>query len=96
MKTTVRGNSWERLEARVRPQDKTLLVQAARLEGRSITDFVVSNALQDARRVIRENERILLNAQDQKNFVESLLNPPEPNAALRTAYRNHKKTFKPT
>ena len=94
MKTAVRGNVWERLEARIRPQEKTLLVQAARLEGRSITDFVVSNALQDARRVIRENKMILLNARDQKIFVEALLNPPEPNAALRAAYQEYKKAFK--
>lgn len=95
MKTAVRVNVWERLEARIRSQEKTLLVQAARLEGRSITDFVVSSALQDARRVIRENELILLNARDQKIFVEALLHPPEPNAALRAAYQEYKKAFKP-
>lgn len=94
MKTAVCGNVWERLEARIRPREKTLLVQAARLEGRSITDFVVSTALQDARRVIRENKLILLNARDQKIFVEAILNPPEPNAALRTAYQEYKKAFK--
>ena len=95
MKTAVRVNVWERLEARIRSQEKTLLVQAARLEGRSITDFVVSSALQDARRVIRENELILLNARDQKIFVEALLHPPEPNAALRAAYQEYKKASSP-
>ena len=34
----------ERLEARVSPEQKALIERAARLEGRSVTDFLVRSA----------------------------------------------------
>ncbi len=94
MKTKTRTDSWERLEARVSSPQKSLLVSASRLEGRSITDFVVSCAVENARRVIREHERVLLNERDQKTFVDALLHPPAPNKFLRAAYKRYLKTFR--
>ena len=77
----------ERLEARVNAETKALCQEAANLEGRSLTDFIVASAVESARRVIRERELINLSRHDRKAFVASLLNPPPPNRRLRDAAR---------
>lgn len=74
-------------------REKSLLVRAADLEGRSITDFVVSSALEDAKRVIREHALIVLNERDQRTFVNALLRPPAPHERLRAAYQKYVKDF---
>ncbi len=80
----------ERLEARITPAQKELLQHAAELEGRSVTDFVVSSAQEKAKRVIHEHEIFLLSARDREVFVNALLSPPAPNEKLRRAVRRYK------
>jgi len=80
----------ERLEARITPAQKEILQHAAELEGRSLTDFVVSSAQAAARRIIHEHEILLLSAKDREVFVNALLNPPAPNDKLRRAARRYK------
>jgi uncharacterized protein (DUF1778 family) len=78
-----------RLEARLPASVYALLKRAAELQGRSLTDFVVS-AAQDAARLAIEQEEILrLSADDQRCFAEALLDPPVPNEALKRARRLH-------
>ncbi len=38
----------ERIEARLNPEQKALFVQAAALEGKSLSDFLISNAYEAA------------------------------------------------
>ncbi len=79
----------ERLEARVDPEVKELLVQAARLKGRSLTDFVVESACRAAEEAIRVHAVIALTLRDTQVLNETLANPPAPNARLREAFRLH-------
>ena len=79
----------ERLETRITREQKRLIEHAARLEGRSITDFVLSSTQAAARQVIQEHEILKLNAGDREVFLNALLNPPEPNAKLREAVRRN-------
>lgn len=74
-----RGKS-ERLEARITRQQKELLQRAADLEGRTLTDFVISSASEKALRTITDHTIIKLSQEDTFAFVEALLHPPEPNA----------------
>lgn len=74
-----------RLEARVSAAQKSLLQQAAALSGRTLSEFVVASAQDAARRVIAEHESIRLSREEQLAFVQTLLNPPEPNARLKRA-----------
>ena len=83
----------ERIEARVNAETKALSQEAANLEGRSLTDFIVASALESARRVIRERELIDLSRRDRKAFVASLLNPPSPNRRLRDAARHYEQVM---
>lgn len=78
-----------RLEARLSASVYALLKRAADLKGCSITDFVVSAAQAAAQRVIEDDEIIRRSADDQARFAQALLDPPEPNAALKRAMRRH-------
>ncbi len=80
----------ERLEARVTAQQKALFQQAADIEGRTLTDFMLDNLQKAARQVIKEYNIIELSASDSKIFVETLLNPPAPGRALIKAARRYK------
>lgn len=85
----------ERLEARLPADAKAIIQRAADLSGRSVSDFVVSSALEAAKETIREHEVIVLSARDSITFVEALLNPKGPNEALRKAFRHHRELFGP-
>lgn len=84
----------ERLEARTTLQVKTLIQQAARLEGRSISDFVVDHAQEAALGVIERHKNISLSVSDSVRFVEALMNPPSPNERLQRAAERHKELIK--
>jgi len=92
-KIAARATRKERLEARVSPETKALCQEAATLEGRSLTDFVVSSAVESAKRIIRERELMGLSARDRRVFVDSLLNPPPPNRRLQAAARRYKQVL---
>ena len=79
----------ERLEARVSPDTKTLFQEAARLQGRSVTDFVTQSAIEAAQRILRENEFVELSRRDRIKFIEALLNPAAPSVRLRKALERH-------
>ena len=82
-----------RLEARLPAEVHTLLKRAAALEGRTLTDFVVSAARDDARRTIEENEILRLTLEDQRRIADSIIDPPEPTPALRRAFKRHRALF---
>lgn len=75
----------EHLEARVNSDVKVRLQWAADLQGRSLSEFVIASAQQEAERVIHEHEVMTLSAEDSRAVVEALLRPPAPNETLRAA-----------
>ncbi len=79
----------ERLAARLTSRQKELLQRAADLTGRSLTDFIVSSALERAETTIRSYEVLELSERDAKAFFEALDNPPKLNAKLSEAMRRH-------
>ena len=83
----------ERLEARISPENKELFQRAADIQGRTLTDFVVSSLISAANQIIQENEIMVLSRKDQEIFVEALLNPPEPSEKLRLAAQRYKKNM---
>ena len=74
----------ERLEARVAPEQKTFFQRAANLRGVTLKEFMIASMREAAVRTIEENE-LVLSANEQKTFVDMLMNPPKPNDALRAA-----------
>jgi uncharacterized protein (DUF1778 family) len=80
----------ERLDLRIDSDRKELLRRAAALRRQSLTDFVISSAEKGAAITLREQQTMTLSAGDSVAFVESLLNPPEPNDALRAAAQRYR------
>ncbi len=82
-----------RLEARLPNEVHALLKRAAEIEGRSLTDFVVSAARAAACRTIEETEIIRLSVEDQRQIAKALLNPPKPTPSLKRAFRRRRELF---
>jgi uncharacterized protein (DUF1778 family) len=82
-------NRDKRLEARVTPGQKKLIERAAQVQGRTVTDFVITSLQDAARKAIEENTVWKLSQDQQKIFVEALMDPPPPNRKLRAAFRRH-------
>jgi uncharacterized protein (DUF1778 family) len=80
----------ERLEVRTTSAQKRLIERAAELRGTSVTDFVVSNMQVAAAETVKEFESLFLRDEAREIFVKALLNPPEPNKALKAATARHK------
>ena len=74
-----------RIEARIAPEALAIVKRAAEMQGRSVSDFVVAAAQEAAHRAIEETQIIRLSVEDQRAFVEAILNPPEPTPALKRA-----------
>lgn len=89
--TTVTHEKTVRLEARISPETKALLQKAADLQGRTLTDFVLSTVQAEALRVIEQHQTLKLSLEDSQAFIDALLNPPSPNEALKTASVRHTK-----
>ncbi len=81
----------ERIEARTTPDTLAIVRRAAEIQGRSISEFVVSAAEQAARRTIEDEQIIRLSAAEQVRFVEALLNPPAPAPAMLRALEHHRR-----
>lgn len=77
-----------RLEARISEKQKQTLQEAATVSGQSLTDFLISSALENARNII-EQERVLeLTTRDCEKFVSALLQDEEPSEKLKQAVRH--------
>ncbi len=82
-RTVVEDNS--RMSLRIRPDEKALLMRAVAYEHTNLTDFVLRNALEAAKAVIAQAERVLLSERDSLRALNALENPPHPNAKLLAA-----------
>jgi uncharacterized protein (DUF1778 family) len=80
----------ERLEARVTAEQKSLIERAAALQGRTVTDFVLTSVQDAARRAIEEHNQLSLSVRDSEAFVDALLNPKPVNDRLRDTVRRYR------
>ena len=80
-----------RLEARISTDLHAMLKRAAEIQGRTMTDFVVSAVQDAAQHAIEQAEVIRLSLSDQACFVEALLSPPKPSPALKRAVARRRK-----
>ena len=79
-----------RIEMRCEEGEKELLSRAAALKGMRTTAFIRELALEQAREVIEQAERIDLTERSFRKVLDLLDNPPAPNAALLKAARAHR------
>jgi uncharacterized protein (DUF1778 family) len=88
--TTTRQRD-RRLEARITPDQKELIERAARVQGRTVTDFVVSALQEAAKQAIADHTVWKLTEEQQEAFIGALMDPPAPSRKLREAYKRFRK-----
>jgi uncharacterized protein (DUF1778 family) len=81
----------ERIEARTTPDTLAIVRRAAEIQGRSVSEFVISAAEQAARKALEEERLIRLSAAEQTRFVDALLNPKAPAPAMQRAFDHHRR-----
>ncbi len=74
---------------RITPKRKKLLKQAADLRGRSLTDPMIESAEKEAEIAVEEGVVIRFTAEQHDQLIDALLNPPEPNNALKEAAQRY-------
>ena len=83
----------ERIELRVKPQDKRLLEKAAQSQGLSLSSYLVSRSLVAAQEDAAPYRTYSITGTDCKRFLETLENPPKPNPKLKAAMKRFKKVM---
>ncbi|MDJ0808171.1 MAG: DUF1778 domain-containing protein [Gammaproteobacteria bacterium] len=81
----------ERMHIRLDALSKLKLERAAAYAHKSLSEFVLGQALNAADEVIHEHETLTLNEADWEIFLDALENPPKPSAKLKQAFVEHKK-----
>lgn len=80
----------DRMHLRLDAKTKRKLERAAAYEESTVSDFVLTNAVAAAERVIESHEKVTLSATDWDVFFDALINPPEPNEKLKQAARRYR------
>ena len=83
-----------RIEARLAPDVLASVKRAAEIQGRSVSDFVVSAARDAANKTIEQTEIIRLSVAGQRAFAQAIINPPAPSAGLKRAFASHRRLIR--
>ena len=79
----------ERINLRLSEAAKRCIERAASVEGKTVSAFIVSSALETAERTIDRHETVALAREDAMRFFDALADPPPPNDRLRAALKEH-------
>ena len=79
----------ERINLRLSDTAKRQIEHAASVEGKTVSAFIVSCALESAERTIRKQETLALAREDAMRFFDALVDPPPPNDRLSAALEEH-------
>lgn len=83
-----------RFDSRLPKEQKEFFEYAASLGGfRTLTEFVISAAQKQAKKIVEEHNKILASKRDQEIFFKALMNPEKPNKKLKNAMTKYKDTF---
>jgi uncharacterized protein (DUF1778 family) len=83
----------ERIDVRLRPEQKSEIERAAHIKGLTVTDFIIQNAVASARAAIREYETWTLERPDAEIFAAALMEPAALGPQLTEAARRYKERF---
>lgn len=84
-----------RLEARIAPEALAIVRRAAEMQGRSVSDFVVSAVQEAASRAIADASLIRLSLADQERFAAALAEPGALPPGLARAAQAHDQLIAP-
>lgn len=78
-----------RINLRLSATAKQRIQRATSVEGKTVSAFIVSSALEKAERAIDRNVLMRLAHEDAMRFFQALETPPAPNDRLRAALDEH-------
>ncbi|MEJ2880381.1 type II toxin-antitoxin system TacA family antitoxin [Pedobacter sp. GR22-6] len=82
----------DRIDVRISKEQKELIKYASELSGfKSLSEFIVYHVQAQAQKIIKDSNTILSSMEDKRIFLEAILNPAEPNDALKKARLNYNK-----
>ena len=79
----------ERINVRLSETAKRRIEQAASVEGKTVSAFIVSSALENAEKTVSQHETVALHREEAMRFFDALADPPPPNDRLRSALEEH-------
>ncbi len=72
-----------RIEIRTNPETKLIIEKAAAINGETISSYILSLSLSSAKKDIEQGETLILGNKDRDKFFSLVIDPPEPNEALK-------------
>ena len=84
MAVSIKSN---RIDLRVDDSNKEILERAAQIKNLSLTAYITSICLNQARLDIQENETLFLSGKDRDLVYQLLESTPEPNEALKGLFK---------
>jgi uncharacterized protein (DUF1778 family) len=88
MNTGIQKKS-ERVNLRLKSSTKRLIERAAGFEGKTVSHFILSSALDRAEKTVQDHETMSLNLENSKLFFEALAAPIRFNRKLSEAFKEH-------
>ena len=85
----------QRFNIRLTSAAKERIEQAASLEGKTASSFILSSALAQAELTIRDHETMVLSRRDAEVLVDALMRPPRMSAKLAAALQEHERRVTP-
>ena len=79
----------ERINLRLSETAKRRIEQAASVEGKTVSAFIVASAMETAEKTLDRHETTALARDDALRFFEALADPPPPNDRLRAVLEEH-------
>ena len=77
----------KRIEFRVPDEAKKTIEDAARLSNISLSSYILSVVLKQAKIDLEQNETIVINNAERDSLMKALECPPKPNEALKDLFR---------
>lgn len=77
----------DRMHLRLDVATKRKLERAAAYAQKSVSDFVLSQAVEAANQMLKAHEQHVLSTADWEIFCKALDRPPKPNRALKQGFR---------
>lgn len=81
------GPKRDRMHLRLDRASKRKLERAAAYAEKTVSEFVLSQALEAADQVLEAHEQHVLSTADWEAFCQALDQPPRPNKALKQGFR---------
>lgn len=86
---TATGNKKERINIRLKSSVKGIIERAAGFEGKTVSHFILTSALERAEKTVKEHEMMTLNAQNSRAFFDAVAAPVRFNRRLTAALEEH-------